>query len=55
MVDQFKPVRTRINIAQMDENVIIDSNTYLDVNSKLPEKKNAILDGSLSLDGTVVL
>ena len=55
MVNQFKPVRTRINIAQMDENVIIDSNTYLDVNSKLPEKKNAILDGSLSLDGTVVL
>jgi len=55
MVDQFKPVRTRINIAQMDENVIIDSNTYLDINSKLPEKKKAILDGSLSLDGTVVL
>lgn len=55
MVDQFKPVRTRINIAQMDENVIIDSNTYLDVNSKLPEKKNAILDDNLSLDGTVVL
>ncbi len=55
MVNQFKPVRTHILIAQMDENVIIDSNTYLDVNSKLPEKKNAILDGSLSLDGTVVL
>ncbi len=55
MVNQFKPVRTRILIAQMDENVIIDSNTYLDVNSKLPERKSAVLDGSLSLDGTVVL
>ncbi len=55
MADQFKPVRTRIFIAQMDENAIIDSNTYLDVNTRLPEKRSAVLDGSLSLDGTVVL
>ncbi len=55
MLDQYKPVRTRINIAQMDENVIIDSNTYLDVNSKLPEKKKAVLDGEMSLDGSVVI
>ena len=55
MADQFKPVRTRIFIAQMDENAIIDSNTYLDINTKLPEKRRAVLDGDLSLDGTVVL
>ncbi len=55
MADQFKPVRTRIFIAQMDENAIIDSNTYLDINTRLPEKRRAVLDGDLSLDGTVVL
>ncbi len=52
---QFVPARTRLNIAQMDEHVIIDSNSYLDINAKLPEQTNAILDKGTSLDGTIVL
>ena len=52
---QFVPARTRLNIAQMDEHVIIDSNSYLDINAKLPEQTDAILDKGTSLDGTIVL
>ena len=55
ILKQFVPARTRLNIAQMDEHVIIDSNSYLDINAKLPEQTDAILDKGISLDGTIVL
>ncbi len=55
ILDQFKPVRTRINITQLDEAPITDSNTYLDVNFTLPEEHGAALDGSYTLDGVIVL
>ncbi len=54
ILDQFKPVRTRISITQLDEAPVFDSNTYLDVNLTLPGEKGAVLDGSV-LDGTVVI
>ncbi len=55
MLDQFKPVRTNITVMQMDETPMTDSRTYLDINSMLPEEKEANLDSGLSLDGTVIL
>ena len=55
MLNQFKPIRTKINIVQMDETPTADSRTYLDINSKLPEERAAELDSGLALDGTVVL
>ena len=55
MLNQFKPLRTRISIVQMDETPTADSRTYLDINSRLPEEHEAELDSGLSLDGTVVL
>ncbi len=55
ILDQFKPVRTRINITQLDETPTTDSNTYLDVNFILPEEKGAKLDEDSALDGTIVL
>ncbi len=55
MLNQFKPIRTRINIVQMDETPVTDSRTYLDINTRLPEEHAAELDSGLSLDGTVVL
>ena len=55
MLNQFKPLRTRINIMQMDETPTADSRTFLDINTRLPEEHAAELDSGLSLDGTVVL
>ena len=55
ILDQFKPVRTRINITQLDETPTTDSNTYLDVNFILPEEKGAKLDEDSALDGAIVL
>lgn len=55
ILNQYKPVRTRISIAQLDENPTADSNSYLDVNTTLPEEKEAILDDELSMDGVVIL
>ncbi len=55
ILDQFKPVRSNICIAQMDENVIIDSSSYLDVNARIPEERGALLDGSDSLGGMITL
>ena len=55
MLNQFKPLRTKISIVQMDETPTADSRTYLDINTRLPEEHAAELDKGLSLDGTVVL
>ena len=55
ILDQFKPVRTRLNITQLDEAPTADSNTYLDVNFRLPEERGATLDEEFVLDGTIVL
>ena len=55
IIDQFKPVRTRINITQLDETPTTDSNTYLDVNTMLPRESDAMLDREDTLDGTLVL
>ncbi len=54
ILNQFKPVRARISIAQMDENVIIDSKTYLDINAKIPEEQGVELDET-SLGGVITL
>ncbi len=55
ILNQYKPVRTRIAIAQLDESPTADSNSYLDVNTVLPEEKEAVLDDELSMDGVVIL
>lgn len=55
MLNQFKPLRTKISLVQMDETPTADSRTYLDINTRLPEEREAELDSGLSLDGTVVL
>ena len=55
MLNQFKPIRTRISIVQMDEIPTADSRTYLDINSRLPKEQEAELDSGLSMDGTVIL
>ena len=55
VLNQFKPARTRINLSQLDDTLTTDSNTYLDVNARLPEEREAVLDSDSALDGVIVL
>lgn len=55
ILNQFKPIRTQIDIVQMDENITVDSNTFLDVNTRIPEAHQGKLDETASLDGVVAL
>ena len=56
LLEQFKPVRTRFTISQMDERATADSNSYLDVNTVLSGISSAAkLDDDSSVDGIVVL
>lgn len=55
ILNQFKPARTRINLAQLDDTLTADSNSYLDVNARLPEEKGAVLDADSALDGVMTL
>ncbi len=56
MLEQFRPVRVRFSIAQMDDKPTTDSNSYLDVNTVLPgSKKTGRLNENASLDGAVTL
>lgn len=55
ILNQYKPLRTRIFLAQLDEMPTADSSSYLDINTRLPEEKEAALDRDLSLDNIVVL
>ena len=56
MLEQFRPVRARFSIAQMDDKATVDSNSYLDVNTVLPGSgKTGRLNENASLDGAVTL
>ncbi|MCR5790496.1 MAG: phage tail protein [Lachnospiraceae bacterium] len=56
VLEQFKPVRIRFSLSQMDERPMADSNSYLGVNTVLPGAGEAgRLNENASLDGAVVL
>ncbi|MCR4909367.1 MAG: hypothetical protein K5985_11110 [Lachnospiraceae bacterium] len=55
VLDQFKPVRTVIHLVQLDDYVVMDSNSYLDLNARIPEERNAVLDEGTGLDGVITL
>ncbi len=55
ILDQYKPLRTRISIAQLDERPTADSNSYLGINTRLPDEEQAVLDKEMSMDGITVL
>ena len=55
VLNQFKPVRTKIDIVKIDESVIMDSSSFLDVNAKVPETREGRLDEEAVLDGVITL
>ncbi len=55
LLDQFKPIRTRIRILQMEKDAVMDGNSYLDMNAAIPAQKHVILDEESMYDGTITL
>ncbi len=55
LLNQFKPVRCNINILQTDKTATTDSNSYLDVDSYLPDTKHMVLDEKVMMNDFIVL
>ncbi|SCY60337.1 phage tail protein domain-containing protein [Lachnospiraceae bacterium XBB2008] len=55
MLDQFKPLRVRIRLLQMEKDAIMDANSYLDMNATIPAEKNVVLDQETLYDGFITL
>ena len=53
LLDQFKPVRTRIRLVQLSDTAVADGNTYLDMNATIPLAQRPQLD-SESVVGDVL-
>ncbi len=55
ILDQFRPVRTRIRLLQMEQDAIMDGNSYLDMNATIPGEKHVVLDEEALYDGAITL
>ena len=55
LLDQFKPLRTRIRILQMEKEAVMDGNSYLDMNAAIPSEKHVVLDQEAIYDGAITL
>lgn len=50
LLDQFKPVRSQVNLVFMRRNSILGGYCYLDINATLHESAAGMLDGGCALD-----
>lgn len=55
LIDQFKPLRSRIHIIHLKSDGILDSHNYLDMNARVFEVENGNLDDEQIMDGVVTL
>ena len=55
LLDQFKPVRSRLHLVQLDKNATVDGNSYLDMNATIPEGQMPVLDSNMNMAGVVTL
>ena len=55
VLNQFKPLRSRIHIVHLKSDGVLDSHSYLDMNARVFEVENAGLDESQVMDGVVTL
>ncbi len=55
LLDQFKPVRTRIRLLQMEKEAVMDGNSYMDMNATIPGEKHVVLDEESLYDGAITL
>ena len=55
LLDQFKPVRVKIRLLQMEKEAVMDGNSYLDMNATIPTQKHVVLDEEAIYDGAITL
>ena len=55
LLDQFRPLRTRIRLLQMEKEAVVDGNSYLDMNAAIPKQKHVVLDEEAIYDGAITL
>ncbi len=54
LLNQFRPIRSRIRIVELNNDSLLDGNSYLDVNAMVFKLQDATLDGG-QIDGGLVL
>ena len=54
LVNQFRPIRSRIKLVELSHDSLLDGNSYLDKNATVFKLKDAVLDNG-QIDGGVVL
>ncbi|MCR5503796.1 MAG: phage tail protein [Lachnospiraceae bacterium] len=55
LLDQFKPIRARLHLIQLNENAETDGNAYLDMNAAIPRAEMPTLDADVSMGGALTL
>ncbi|MDD6038851.1 MAG: phage tail protein [bacterium] len=55
LIDQFKPIRSRIHIVHLKSAGVLDSHNYLDMNARVFEVENGNLDKEQVMDGVITL
>ena len=55
LIDQFRPLRSRIHIVHLKSDGMLDSHSYLDMNARAFEVENGGLDENQIMDGVVTL
>lgn len=55
LLDQFKPIRTRLNVVFLEENGVLDGHSYMDSNAITFYQSEGKLDENQASDGTVIL
>jgi phage tail-like protein len=55
LLNQFKPVRSRLRMVYLQESGVLDGHTYLDQNALTFTQSDGVLDAGQLSDGTIVL
>jgi len=55
LLEQFKPLRSRLHVVHLKKDGILDSYSYLDMNARISSPGTGSLDGKQELDGMVRL
>lgn len=55
LIEQFAPIRARIQVINLKKDGELDYHSYLDMNAKLYEVRNGLLDDELALDKAIML
>ena len=55
LLDQFKPIRSRLHLIPLKDTATLDSETYLDMNAVIDGDNYGIMDGVMEIGDGVIL